>query len=308
MAKWQPDISSLRMFIAVCEERTISRAAERESIVPSAISKRISEIESMTGTELLIRGGRGVTPTAAGLALLHHARSILQSTNKLQAELGEYAQGVRGHVCIFANVSSLAQYLPRDIARFLAEHPSIRADVEERVSSAVIEGVRDGTADIGVCLRTPELDGLEIHAYSTDRLVLIVHREHPLASRDSVQFDDTLEYDFVGLQPGSRMTGFLAARAATQGRSVNYRMYVSTYDAACKIIAENLAIGVLAYDSVKLLQNALGLRAIALTDSWTQRELIVCIRDHASLQMPARALFDHLKTSGENRLTALAAV
>ena len=130
LAKWQPDISSLRMFIAVCEERTISRAAERESIVPSAISKRISEIESMTGTELLIRGGRGVTPTAAGLALLHHARSILQSTNKLQAELGEYAQGVRGHVRIFANVSSLAQYLPRDIARFLAEHPSIRADVE----------------------------------------------------------------------------------------------------------------------------------------------------------------------------------
>lgn len=301
MARWQPDISSLRMFIAVCEEMSISRAAERESIVPSAISKRISEIESMTGTELLVRSGRGVKPTPAGLALLHHARMILNSTEKLLAELGEYAQGVRGHVRLFANASSLAQDLPRDIARFLAQHPNIRADVEERVSASVIEGIRDGSADIGICLRTPDCDDLEAYRYSTDQLVLLVHPEHALAARDTVQFSETIEYDYVGLQHGSRMTGFLSGIAASQGGAVNYRMYVSTYEAVCKIVAENLAIAVLAHDSVKLLQGALGLRAIPLTDAWAQRELVLCVRDHASLQVPARGLFDELRSLGATR-------
>ncbi|RKR31365.1 MULTISPECIES: LysR family transcriptional regulator [Paraburkholderia] len=302
MAKWQPDIFSLTMFAAVCEEESISRAAQRMSVVPSAVSKRMSEIESQAGVSLLVRGGRGVRPTTAGLTLLHHARTIMYSVEKLQAELAEHVDGVRGHITVFANASSIAQYLPRDIARFLSTHSGIRVDLDERISPAVVQGVVDGSAELGVCLQAQDLDQVEWFPYASDRLVVVVHPDHPLAAQEAVEFSDTFKYDFVGLQQGSRMANFLAAQAVAAGKDINFRMRVSTYEAACHIVAEDLAIAVLAHDSVKLMQNALGLRVIELMDPWAKRELILCVRHKETLQPPAHALFDWLKARGATRV------
>src|SRR5713101_6156595 len=80
------DPISLRLFVAVCEERNIALAAEREAIVPSAISKRISAMEEQTGTQLLERGRRGVVMTPAGEALLRYARELLQTMDRMHAE------------------------------------------------------------------------------------------------------------------------------------------------------------------------------------------------------------------------------
>jgi DNA-binding transcriptional LysR family regulator len=290
------------MFIAVCEEESISRAAERMSVVPSAVSKRISEIENQAGVSLLVRGGRSVKPTAAGLTLLHHSRTILYSVEKLQSELGEHALGVRGHITVFANASSIAQYLPRDIARFLSFHSGIRVDLDERTSPAVVQGIINGSAEIGVCLQAQNLDHVEWFPYASDRLVVVVHPDHPLAVREALEFDETLQYDFVGLQQGSRMANFLAGQAVAVGKDINYRMRVSTYEAACQIVAEDLAIAVLAHDSVRLMQSALGLRLIELRDPWARRELVLCVRHKETLQPPAQALFEALKARGASRL------
>ena len=102
--KKHSDPVSLRLFIAVCEERNIARAAEREAIVPSAISKRIAAIEEDIGAPLLTRGRRGIEPTAAGQALLTRARDILSTMERLHGELSEFASGVRGNVRVFAKI------------------------------------------------------------------------------------------------------------------------------------------------------------------------------------------------------------
>ena len=73
------DLTSLQLFVAVCELGSIGRAAEREFIAASAISKRLSDLEATLGTPLLYRHARGVDLTPAGESLLHHARSVLFS-------------------------------------------------------------------------------------------------------------------------------------------------------------------------------------------------------------------------------------
>src|SRR5206468_12976012 len=88
------DPVTLRMFIAVCEERNIARAAERENIVASAISKRVAALEESVGVALLKRGRRGIEPTVAGEALLRQARDILGTMDRLHAELRELGRGV----------------------------------------------------------------------------------------------------------------------------------------------------------------------------------------------------------------------
>jgi molybdate transport repressor ModE-like protein len=93
---WQPDPTSLRLFIAICEEGSIARASEREGIAAAAVSRRISDMESALGTSLLSRRARGVTATPAGEILLRHARHLMESVEVLQSDLSEFSSGVRG--------------------------------------------------------------------------------------------------------------------------------------------------------------------------------------------------------------------
>lgn len=143
------DLTSLQLFVAVCELGSIGRAAEREFIAASAISKRLSDLEATLGTTLLYRHARGVDLTPAGESLLHHARSVLYSLEKMQGELSEYADGVRGHVRVHANISAIVQFLPEDLGVFTRAHEAIKIDLEEHLSSEVIRAVQEGAADLG---------------------------------------------------------------------------------------------------------------------------------------------------------------
>src|SRR4051794_14556769 len=87
------DPVSLHMFIAVCDERNIARAAEREAIVASAISKRMTALEEEAGVTLLKRGRRGIEPTPAGEAMLRQAREVLGLMERMRGELSEFATG-----------------------------------------------------------------------------------------------------------------------------------------------------------------------------------------------------------------------
>jgi DNA-binding transcriptional LysR family regulator len=302
MPSWRPDLLSLRLFVAVCEEESISRAADRESIVSSAISKRIAEIEELTGVTLLVRGARGVRPTPAGLALLHHAREITRSAEKAQSELAEYAKGLRGHVRVFANISALTEFLPGDLSSFLARNGGIRVDLQERSSARTLDGVRDGSAELGVCISAGELSDLDVLPYATDHLAVVAHLSHPLAQRESVTFNDTLDHEFVALSPESSTTLKLSALAARRGRSINYRMYVSTFQAAAHLIAENLAIGILAVDALAPVLKSLPVRVVPLKEDWARREIVLCMRSRDALAPPARALVEHLTARASQRL------
>src|SRR5258706_7002502 len=120
------DPLSLQYFVAVCEEGNIARAAERESLVASALSKRIAALEAETGVALLVRRRRGVEPTPAGQALLARARELPSGLQQLRVELTGFGQGVQGSVRVLASPSALAEQLPDDIATFVAERPAIR--------------------------------------------------------------------------------------------------------------------------------------------------------------------------------------
>ena len=84
----QIDLSSLDLFVLICEHGSIARAAEQGGMVASAVSKRVAELESLARTPLLLRHARGVRPTPAGELLLEHARTILLGVEHLRDDLG----------------------------------------------------------------------------------------------------------------------------------------------------------------------------------------------------------------------------
>ncbi|MDP3616526.1 MAG: LysR family transcriptional regulator, partial [Rhodoferax sp.] len=117
---------SLQHFVAVCEEGSISRAASREAMVASALSKRIAALEKEVGVPLLLRSRRRVEPTPAGEALRARPREVLAAMDQARAELNAFGQGIQGSVRVLASPSVLSEHLPDDIGRFLKQNPALR--------------------------------------------------------------------------------------------------------------------------------------------------------------------------------------
>jgi len=290
------DLTSLQLFVAVCELGSIGRAAEREFIAASAVSKRLSDLEAPLQTPLLYRHTRGVNLTPAGESLLHHARSVLFSLEKMQAELSEYAEGVRGHVRIHANISAIVQFLPEDLGTFTREHTQVKIDLGEHLSTEVVRAVQEGAADIGIC-NAGAAAGHELQAlpYRQDELVLIVPRGHPLAQREAVAFEDTLDLDHVGLHSNSSIYLAMREAAATAGRTIRLRIHVTGLDAMCRMIDNGLGVGVMPRRAFTLMHGVGDLECVRLADAWATRSIDLVARDFSTLPLTARLLVDHLR-------------
>lgn len=301
------DLTSLQLFVAVCELGSIGRTAEREFIAASAISKRLADLEEALGTSLLYRHTRGVDLTPAGENLLHHARSVLFSLEKMQGELSEYADGVRGHVRMHASISAIVQFLPEDLGAFSSRHPQVKIDLEEHLSSEVVRAVQEGAADLGICNASALSHGgpLQSRPYREDHLSLIVPSGHPLAERESIDFMETLEFDHVGLHANSSLYLAMHHAAGDAGRSIKLRIRITSLDAMCRMIDNGLGVGVMPERAFGLMHGVGDLRGVPLTNEWAARQISLVARDFDSLPVTARALVEHLtETSVVPAITA----
>ena len=291
------DLTTLRLFAAVCDARSIARAAEQANIVGSAVSKRLAQLEDTVGTPLLLRRRRGVEPTPAGESLLEHARAMLASAEQIEREMGDYALGVRGQVRILATASVMAESLADDVAGFLQApaHHDIRISMEERVSPEVIRGIKEGVASVGICWDAADLSGLQSRGYRHDHLAIVAHASHPLAAHETLSFEQTLGYEHVSLPAQSAVQVLLQRAAALQGKAVVHRVIVSNFEAALRVVRANLAVSVVPAEVARPFAEAFGLRLMPLTDAWARRRFAICFRGDTELSPSAQLLVAHLE-------------
>ena len=288
------DLTSLQLFVAVCELGSIGKAAEREFIAASAVSKRLSDLEAALDTPLLYRHARGVDLTPAGESLLHHARSVLFSLEKMQGELSEYADGVRGHVRVHASISAIVQFLPEGLGAFVRKHSEVKIDLEEHLSTEVVRAVQEGAADLGICNTANGAGELQTLPYRNDKLVLIVPTGHALCAQGAIHFEAALDYDQVGLHSNSSIYLAMRAAAAAVGRTIKLRIHVTGLDAMCRMIHNGLGLGVMPQRAFELMHGVGALESVALLDGWATRQISLVARDFSTLPATARLLVKHL--------------
>jgi DNA-binding transcriptional LysR family regulator len=289
------DPVTLRLFVAVCEERNIARAAEREAIVASAVSKRIAAVEAHVGAPLLVRGRRGIEPTAAGQALLRQAREVLGAMARMHAELSDFATGAQGSVRVLAAPSVLAEHLAEDIGAFLERHPKVRVSLDERVSQEIVKGVLEGAADLGVLWDRSDPEGLARVPYRNDRLCLATPLGHPLARRKRIAFAEALPHVNVCAAPGGSMDRLLEREAARLGHPLVKRIQVSSLDAAARIVAAGLGPAILPREAVQAQAASHRLALVPLTDDWARRRFVICLRADGSVSAATRLLVEVLR-------------
>lgn len=283
------NLTTLRYFVAVCDAGSLTRAAEQENIVTSALSKRLAQLEEDLSTVLMERGRRGVLLTPAGETLLEHSRAILGSARRISEDMKAYGNGVRGKVHLLGTASAISESLADDVSAFmkLPEHREIQVDIQEAVSQEIVRRIREGSASIGVLWDAADLRGLSHMPYRTDRLAVVVHPDHPLARLNECSFDDTLAYEHVGLESASAVNVMMARAAALVGKRMRYRAQVSTFESALRIIRANLGIAVIPQEVVQAYGDLVKLRIIALTEPWAPRRFVIC--RHAEKPLPTAA-------------------
>src|SRR5215472_16237952 len=180
-------IENLKVFCALVETRSFSRAAEQVFISPSAVSQQVRALETMFGHKLIQRArGSMIEPTDAGKILYNRAKLILERFNRLEDEITGQAPPVTGIVRL-TTIKSVGLYaLPPYIKRFTAAHPYIMVNVQYRQSDQAYESILADTVDLGVVAYPTSHPQIEIIPFRDEQLVFVCSPDHPHARQRRV--------------------------------------------------------------------------------------------------------------------------
>jgi len=293
------DFVDLSLMTALADTKNLARAASRCHLSAPAASNRVKNLEEGLGFRLLYRTSQGMTLTPAGESFVRHARIVLEQTERLAADMQDYGEGIKGHVRVWANTTAISEFLPDALSRFLREHQDVNIELREVLSSEIIKGLVEGATDIGIVASNVDIGHLETLPYHDDQLVLVTAPDHPLAKRESADFAETLDEDFVSLSAASAIHSFVNNVADSLGRRVKLRIEVGNFEAACRMIAAGVGIGIVPGSVAIRHARTMNIRIVRLNDAWSQRKLKICVRSLKDLPQFSRKLVDVLTAEAE---------
>ncbi|WP_308916348.1 LysR family transcriptional regulator [Jannaschia sp. LMIT008] len=221
------ELRDLRAFLAVAEERSFARAAERLNVAQPALSRRIARMEAELGFPLLARTTRRVEPTPAGTVFAAKARGVLEEMDLAIDAATRTAQGRMGEVCIGYNDFAIGGPLPDVIQAFRAEHDRIWVQLKRAGTEEQLRLLRRGRVDVCFLIGPIVADGLNRHTVWRDRYCAVAAENDPLVAGPDVALADLAARPHV-----------LGDRAGWQAYRERVRRLYTRAEAFPEIVAE----------------------------------------------------------------------
>jgi DNA-binding transcriptional LysR family regulator len=240
------DLRQLKYFVAVAEEHSFTRAAERVHISQSGVSAQIRQLERELGAELFDRSTRTATLTVAGKAALDHARAALAAASAVGQAVGEVTDLIRGRLTIGMVIGCTVTPLFDGLASFHRAHPGVEVSLLEDNSDKLVRSVREGVTDLAlVGTATAAPAGLESVTIISERLVAAVPPDHPLTTRGHVTLRDLCEHPLVCMPPGTGLRTVFDQACAAQDLHPVIGLRASAADAIADLAARRLGVAIL---------------------------------------------------------------
>ena len=296
------DLVDLRLMVHIANANSMTRGAELSFISLPAASTRIKNLEESIGAKLLYRTSQGVTLTPPGQAFVSHARMVLSQIEHLRGDMQEYVRGIKGHVRVFANTTSLGEFLPPVLRHFLSRNPDVNIDLRERLSHDIVRAVTERQTDIGIVAGLVRTENLITLPYHRDRLVLVVPAGHTLAGQTEIDFGDTLDLEHVGLHESSAIHAFLRQASDQLHRPIKQRIQVGNFETACRMIEAGVGVGVLPESAAGRHAQSMDIAIVPLADPWSMRAMQICVRNLEALPSFAQELVELLVADARGEL------
>ncbi|SFM89890.1 LysR substrate-binding domain-containing protein [Methylobacterium pseudosasicola] len=220
---------------------------------------------------------------------------MVASAETLVRSMDDFSRVGQGRVRIWANISAVVQFLPRDLYAFQATHPRIRIELEERFSEETLHALRSGDIDVGIVADNKLSAGLLQRPYREDRLVVVVPRDHPVAQLGSVGFGDIADLDLVGFNHGSDILRRLDGLANAEGKLLRIRVRATSFEAVLSLVEAGHGLGVLPRAVVSSRLSDRHLAAIPIHQEWARRRLWITFRGSGGTGAETDCLIRFLK-------------
>ncbi|HXT71259.1 MAG TPA: LysR family transcriptional regulator [Vicinamibacterales bacterium] len=191
------ELRQLEHFLAVVEERSFTRAAERVSLTQPAVSLSIKKLEEEIGGPLFARDVHDLSLTQAGRVLADYARRMLQMRDDVTRDMARLGSMTAGSLTVAAHEAAAVYLLPAALRTYVKKFPDIKVGIYRSRLEEIPRQVMDRQVDVGFVKEAPtfhELQCVEVHS---DEMVCIASPKHPLASRTKLNLKDMGAEQFV---------------------------------------------------------------------------------------------------------------
>ncbi|ORV30487.1 LysR family transcriptional regulator [Mycolicibacterium conceptionense] len=280
------ELRQLEYFVAVAEEANFTRAAERVHVAQPAVSAQIRHLERELGQQLFDRSRRAVRLTAAGEAVLPHARAALAATAAVRIAVEELGELVRGSVVV-GTVTAHDFDMAGLLAEFHAAHPLVDITLTTDESDALLDGLHSGRLDAAIVSVGAELPaGLTAEVVTDQRIVAAVAGDHPWRRRRTVALRDLAEHPVIALPAGAGIRHQFERACRAAGVAARVAFEASTPNALAELAERGLGVAVLP-ESVAVIRT--GLRPLPITPELRGR-LVFAWRAQGPMSPAARVL------------------
>jgi DNA-binding transcriptional LysR family regulator len=269
-------LPQIEAFLEVARHQNLSRAAQRLFVSQPTLTARLQGLETNLGEQLFVRTRRGMRLTEAGEAFLPFAEHAVQSLADGRERLAELRRGAAGRLVLGAPPTVTTYALPGLLARFHAEHPSVRLTVKTGTSEEILDMVLHDQVQLGVMRSLNHPDVVSVPVYA-DVLVLIAGPGHRLAGRSRVHLADLAGEVLVLFGRSSSFRDFTTA-AFRQAGALGSVMELDNVEAAKKVVERGLGVALVPHSAARTELTAGTLTRIDLADATPARREIVAVR------------------------------
>jgi DNA-binding transcriptional LysR family regulator len=286
------ELRQLEYLVAVAEEANFTRAAERIHVAQPAVSAQIQRLERELGQTLVDRSRRAVRLTAAGEAVLPHARTALAAVRTMGVAADEVTRLVRGTVTI-GTVTSHNVDIPHLLADFHAEHPNVEITLGTDTSDNLVENVRSGRLDVAIASVGPDEvpAGLHIEVVTDEAIEAAVCLTDPLAKRKKIRFADLRDRTLIALPVGAGIRNQFDRACAKAGVSPRIAFEASTPLALADLAGRGLGVAIV---PASVPRGRADLHALTLVPELRGR-LVLAWRSAGPISPAARVLIDRAR-------------
>ncbi|MEU9808785.1 LysR family transcriptional regulator [Mycobacterium sp. NPDC050853] len=242
------DLHQLECFLAVVEAGTFTGAARRVHLAQSGVSAHVKALERELGQPLFERRARSAVLTAAGQALLPHARAALDSLAAGRASVEGLTGLLHGHLAIgtITSISPRHIDLPRLLTTFHRQHPGVELSLIEDTSAVLARRVTEGELDVALVSLTDDSPaGVHARELTRDCIVAAFSPSHPLVRHgDTVSLAALAQYPLIALSPGSGIRTQLDKTLHASGITARISFEASDPDVLVALAAQGLGIAV----------------------------------------------------------------
>lgn len=234
----------LECFLAVCEEKSIHKAADRMYISVQGMSRIIKKLESEIGAEILHRTPHGVRLTGEGEILARHAGSIIDNISNMNREIKKAVDGVSGNLSVAISYGLLGFYKPSLIVDFKKAFPEIEMTFKEYTDVKAAESVWLGGSDAALVYEPVDDEQFERESLNSCELFMVVHKNNPLSKKVSVTIDDIKDQPLVLQNDEFNINRLIVSECEKKGFKPNI-VFQSTGICMCnRLCKENKGISV----------------------------------------------------------------